>query len=75
VEEFMPYAKGVSAKTYDFNADGGQDRINYKNLLQIVKNNGYQGHIGVEYEGSNLSEEAGILATVQLIKDTWAILD
>lgn len=75
VEEFMPYAKGVSAKTYDFNADGGQDRINYKNLLQIVKNNGYQGHIGVEYEGSNLSEEAGILATVQLINDTWAMLD
>lgn len=75
VEEFMPYAKGVSAKTYDFNGAGGQDRINYKQLLQIVKNHGYEGYIGIEYEGENLSEPEGIRATEKLIKDTWQELN
>lgn len=75
VELFMPYAKGVSAKTYDFNEEGGQDRIDYKALLQIVKDHHYEGYIGIEYEGDNLSEPEGIMATEQLIKDTWAMLD
>lgn len=75
VEQFMPYAKGVSAKTYDFNEAGGQDRIDYKALLQIVKDHKYEGYIGIEYEGENLSEQDGIKATERLIKDTWAMLD
>lgn len=72
---FMPYAKGVSAKTYDFNRQGGQNRIDYPGLLKIVKDQGYEGYIGVEYEGENLKEVDGILATKKLIEDTWAALD
>lgn len=72
VKEFMPYAKGVSAKTYDFNSAGGQDRIDYPGLLQIVKDHDYEGYIGIEYEGESHSETEGIKATEQLIKDTWA---
>lgn len=75
VEEFMPFAKGVSAKTYDFNEEGGQDRIDYKGILQIVKDFDYKGYIGIEYEGDNLSEEDGIKATKKLINDTWMMLD
>lgn len=74
VELFMPYAKGVSAKTYDFNEAGGQDRIDYINLLQIVKNHNYSGYIGIEYEGENLSEPDGIKATQNLIERTWSQL-
>lgn len=71
VQLYLPYAKGVSAKSYDFNTEGGQDRIDYKGLLQIVKDHGYDGYIGIEYEGENLSEPDGIRATEKLIKDTW----
>lgn len=74
VDAFMPYAKGVSAKSYDFNTAGGQDRIDYKQLLQIVKNYNYEGYIGIEYEGDSHSEIEGIKATAQLIKNTWAEL-
>lgn len=67
VKELMPFAKGVSAKSYDFDAYGNQPKIDYVKMLQIVKDAGYKGYIGVEYEGSNLDEIAGIIATKNLM--------
>lgn len=67
VEELMPHAKAVSAKSYDFDSLGYETKIDYKKVLQIVKNAGYQGYIGVEYEGFELGEKEGILATKKLL--------
>ncbi|MBW1298172.1 sugar phosphate isomerase/epimerase family protein [Aquimarina litoralis] len=67
IEEMMPFAKGVSAKSYDFDADGNETTIDYKKMLDIIKAAGYQGYIGVEYEGSRLSELDGIIATRDLL--------
>lgn len=67
VAELMPYAKGVSAKTHDFDENGEETTIDYTRMLKIVKDSGFNGYIGVEYEGSILGEEAGILATKALI--------
>jgi len=71
VQEMLPYAKGVSAKTYDFDAAGEQPLIDYKKLLGIVKASGFKGYIGVEFEGMNQPEEEGIRKTVALIKKYW----
>jgi len=67
VKELMPYAKAVSAKTHEFDAEGNETEIDYTRMLGIVKDAGYTGFIGVEYEGEGLSEEAGILATKNLM--------
>lgn len=67
VEELMKNAKAVSAKSYDFNNAGEETSIDYSRMLQIVKDAGYNGFIGVEYEGDRLSPEAGILATKELL--------
>ncbi len=67
VELLMPYAKGVSAKAHDFNSNGEDKATDFRKILQIVKSAGYTGHIGIEYEGYKLSEEAGIKATKKLI--------
>ena len=67
VEELMPWAMGVSAKTYDFDSEGEETTIDIARMLDIVKASGFKGHIGVEYEGSRLSEEAGIKATRDLL--------
>ncbi len=67
VTELMPRAKAVSAKSHDFDAAGNETEIDYAKMLQIVKDAGYKGFIGVEYEGNILGEEAGILATKELI--------
>lgn len=67
VKELMPYAKAVSAKSYDFDENGNQPKIDYVKMMQIVKDAGYTGFVGVEYEGKNLSEMEGIKATKKLL--------
>ncbi|RLS35964.1 MAG: sugar phosphate isomerase/epimerase [Planctomycetota bacterium] len=68
VEELMPFAKGVSAKSHEFDADGNEVRTDYRRMLKLVLDAGYHGWIGIEYEGKGLSEEAGILATKRLLE-------
>ncbi len=67
VSELMPHAKAVSAKSHNFDGQGNESDIDYVKMLQIVKDAGYQGFIGVEYEGEELGEPEGILATRELL--------
>ncbi len=75
VSEFLPFAKGVSAKSYDFDPNGNESLLDYKRLLKMVKTSGFDGYIGIEYEGEKLSEHDGILATKKLIEKVWTALD
>lgn len=68
VQELMPYAKGVSAKSHVFDADGNEPEIDFRRMMRIVLDAGYRGYVGIEYEGDKLSEEAGILATKRLLE-------
>ncbi|MEK6781104.1 MAG: sugar phosphate isomerase/epimerase family protein [Bacteroidota bacterium] len=72
VTEMMPFAKGVSAKAYDFDEQGNCIETDYSKMLSIVKAAGYVGHIGIEYEGTNLSEPEGIKATKALLEKVGA---
>lgn len=67
VEEMMPFAKAVSAKTHTFDASGYETETDYMKMMKIVKDHGFQGYVGIEYEGSELSEEEGIIATRDLL--------
>jgi sugar phosphate isomerase/epimerase len=71
VEEMLQFAKGVSAKTYDFDSAGEQPKIDYKRLLGIVKKSGFKGYIGIEFEGKSQSEDSGIKNTIALVKKYW----
>jgi sugar phosphate isomerase/epimerase len=68
VAELIPYAKGVSAKTYDFDANGEQPKMDYKRLLDIVKASNFKGYIGIEFEGDNQPEDEGIRKTKLLLE-------
>ncbi|WP_289024147.1 sugar phosphate isomerase/epimerase family protein [uncultured Salegentibacter sp.] len=68
IKEMMPYAKAVSAKSYDFNDKGEETTLDYKRIMKIVKDAGYNGYVGVEYEGSRLSPEEGIIATKNILQ-------
>jgi len=68
VEELMPFAKAVSAKSNDFNDAGDEIHTDFKKMMKIVKDAGYTGYVGIEYEGSELSEKEGILATKKLLE-------
>lgn len=68
VLELMPFAKAVSAKSHDFNEQGDEIHTDYLMMMKIVLAAGYRGYVGVEYEGSQLSEEDGIRATKKLLE-------
>jgi len=66
--ELMPYAKAVSAKSYDFDSNGEESTIDFKRIIEITKEFNYDGYYGIEYEGLNLGENEGISKTKKLIE-------
>lgn len=73
VQDMMPWAKGVSAKSYDFDpATGLTDKIDYTRMIKIVLDAGYRGRLGIEYEGNKQSEPDGIRMTKALLEKTRA---
>jgi L-ribulose-5-phosphate 3-epimerase len=72
VTELMPYAKSVSAKSYEFDEKGDETLIDYFKMMDIVLAAGYHGYVGIEYEGSKLDEIAGIKATKDLLERVLA---
>lgn len=67
VAELVPFAKGISAKTFDFNEKGDESTIDYDRMFKIIKDAKWSGIVGIEYEGSTLSEEEGIRKTKVLL--------
>lgn len=68
VKELMPFAQGVSAKSHDFNEQGNEVHTDFERMMGIVRESGFRGHVGIEYEGSELSEVEGIKATKALLE-------
>jgi L-ribulose-5-phosphate 3-epimerase len=68
VAELMPFAKAVSAKSYDFDDAGNETQIDYRRIMKIVKEAGYRSFVGIEYEGEKLGEREGVRATKTLLE-------
>ena len=68
VEELMPFAKAVSAKSHEFDLNGNEVRTDYNKMMEIVLEAGYNGYVGIEYEGDKHSEYDGIHLTLKLLK-------
>ena len=72
VKDMMPYAKGVSGKTHDFDQDGNETVIDYVKMMKIISDSGFKGYIDVEYEGDKLSEPDGVKASIALVEKVIA---
>ena len=68
VRKLMPFAKGVSAKSYDFDEYGDETKIDYEKMIRVVISSGYRGYVGIEYEGEELDEYEGIRKTKTLLE-------
>lgn len=77
LEELMPYAKGVSAKTHKFDADGNETELDFNRIFDIIKKSGFNGIIGIEYEGGlmHLNGMEGYLTNEEGIKATKALIE
>lgn len=67
VAELIPYARALSAKSHDFDEQGEETGTDFARMLTIARNGGYQGWVGIEYEGETLSEQEGITRTRDLL--------
>ena len=67
VAELMPYARAVSAKSYDFDEDGNETATDYERMMRIVLDAGYRGWVGIEFEGRMAADE-GIVKTKELLE-------
>lgn len=70
VQELMPFARGASAKTYDFDAAGNETFTDFDRMMRIVLDAGYRGYVGVEYEGRTIEDVEGIRLTKALLERT-----
>ena len=65
--DLIPHAKALSAKSNDFNEAGDEIHTDYARMMKIVRAGGYEGWVGIEYEGDTLSEHDGIIQTRELL--------
>jgi len=71
VDEMIPWAKALGARSYAFHADGEETRIDFERMARIAVQADYAGWVGVEYEGTALPEREGIARTAALIRRAW----
>jgi len=68
IEEMMPWAGTVCAKSHAFDDKGDEVKIDYFKMMKIVCASEYKGVISIEYEGGDQTPEAGSIATRELLK-------
>jgi sugar phosphate isomerase/epimerase len=78
IEELMPFAKGVHAKTHLFDANGNDQETDFYRMFKIIKKSGFTGWVSIEYEGGvlkmyskdskYLDDSEGIAATKVLVE-------
>ena len=67
MSELMPFAKALSAKSHAFDDQGNETQSDFFKMIQIAKENQYSGYVGIEFEGTIVSEEEGIIKTKNLL--------
>ncbi|MGJ8657520.1 MAG: sugar phosphate isomerase/epimerase family protein [Akkermansiaceae bacterium] len=68
ITDLMPFAKGVSAKSRVFDDKGNEVQTDFYKAMKICLDAGYRGHVGIEYEGKEISEQEGIRKTKALLE-------
>ncbi|MGK2862645.1 MAG: sugar phosphate isomerase/epimerase family protein [Chitinophagaceae bacterium] len=70
-EELIPTAAGISVKAFEFDSLGNEPDLDFPKFFKIIKASGYEGYLGIEYEGNNLPSREGILKTKALAEKCW----
>ena len=78
VKELLPFAKGISAKSHEFDDKGNDINTDFEKMINIIKESSYEGYIAIEYEGgmlnlfggegNYLAPHEGVIATKTLLE-------
>ena len=52
VEEMLPYAKGISAKSISFKENGEEENTDFGRMIDLIKSYSFKGYMSIEYEGA-----------------------
>lgn len=66
--DLAPYTRAVSAKSYDFDADGNETKVDFELCLRTALDGGFRSLASAEYEGEHLGEHEGSRLTVELLR-------
>ncbi|QDT59777.1 Xylose isomerase-like TIM barrel [Stieleria bergensis] len=72
VKETLPWARAVCAKIHAFTEDGQAKHTDFAKMIGIIKDSGFKGYIGIEYEGQNPTPLDGVLMAKRLIEQVLA---
>ncbi|MBK8503278.1 MAG: TIM barrel protein [Saprospiraceae bacterium] len=77
MEEIMPYAKGVSAKSHKFDSDGNETEIDFAEMFDIIRKSNFKGIVGIEYEGGliQMAGQSGYLSNGEGIRATKRLIE
>ena len=68
IRDLMPFAKGVSAKSREFDSNGNEVQTDFTKAMKLVLEANYHGYVGIEFEGKKVSEDEGIKLTKTLLE-------
>ena len=67
LEEFIDRVHYVHAKAHVFNEDGEESNIDFGKIIGMLKDNGYDGWLSIEWEGP-LGGDEGVKKTADVLK-------
>lgn len=59
VKKLLPFAKGISAKSHEFNSMGEETSTDFSRMMDIISSSTYEGYITIEYEGAMMKMFGG----------------
>ncbi|MFN8090924.1 MAG: TIM barrel protein [Vicinamibacteria bacterium] len=66
--EFMPRIHNIHAKFYEMTEDDREYSIPYDEIVAVLRQGGYEGHICSEYEGNRWVEDVGPVRSVEQVR-------
>lgn len=65
MEQLLPFSKSICTKSWEFDAEGNETKIDFQRMMKIIKASKFRGCIAIEYLGDKPVE--GIKKTAALI--------
>ena len=66
MKKLLPYTKSVCTKSWEFDAQGNETKIDYERMMTVINESSFRGCIAIEYLGDD--PVAGVRQTAALVK-------